>query len=158
MSIDTVATSFSSDELRTLTAVLDEIVPPSHDGRLPGAGEAGLAATIDRLARDKPELRPALGEGLAAADSLARARGAKGFAELARDARLEVLNETAARAPAFLPGLVAQTIVAYYQVDRVREALGFEARPPYPQGYPVEPTDFAILDPVRRREPFFRTP
>ena len=33
---------FSEDERRALSSVLDEIIPPSNDGRFPGAGELGL--------------------------------------------------------------------------------------------------------------------
>jgi hypothetical protein len=39
----------------------------------------------------------------------------------------------------------------------VVEALGLEPRPPFPKGYEVPPNDPALLDPVRRRAPFFRS-
>ncbi len=68
-----------------------------------------------------------------------------------------MLNEAGAKAPLFLPSLIGRTFVGYYQDARVRGALRLETRPPYPDGYEVEPTDFSILDPVRERDPFFRT-
>jgi len=39
---------------------------------------------------------------------------------------------------------------------RVLEALGHEARPPFPTGYVLEPFDAALLDPVRARPKRYR--
>ena len=66
------------------------------------------------------------------------------------------MNELATRAPAFLPGLVFQTYVAYYQHRDVVRALGLPPRPPHPEGYELEEGDLTLLDPVRRRDPLFR--
>jgi hypothetical protein len=49
-------------------------------------------------------------------------------------------------------------IACYYRDDRVLESLGLPARAPFPHGYVVAATDWSLLDPVRRRQPFFRTP
>jgi hypothetical protein len=38
----------------------------------------------------------------------------------------------------------------------VLEALGIEGRPPHPKGYTIEPTDWSLLDPVRRRSRRYR--
>ena len=35
---------FSRAQERALACVLDEIIPPSEDGRFPGAGELGLVS------------------------------------------------------------------------------------------------------------------
>jgi hypothetical protein len=148
----------SPAEARALATVLDEIIPPSGDGRLPGAGEVGVLARIEEALRENADLRPVLAAGLEALAELARERGAPGFAELSRADRLQVLNELAAKAPAFLPTLVGQTFVGYYQDPRVLEGLGLGARPPFPRGYEVEPTDFEILAPVRRRARMYREP
>ncbi len=137
-----------------LTAVLDAILPPSADGRLPGAGQLGLAESL----ASRVELQTLLANGLAVVDELARARGRSGFAAVPAAERRELLEATGTRAPGFLPTLVAQTFVAYYQAPRVLEAIGLDPRPPFPRGYEVAPTDFAILDPVRALEPIFRKP
>ena len=147
---------FSAEQTRALTCALDEIIP-SGEGGLPGAGELGLAAAIEEAARQDADLRAAVEEGLASLEELARGRGSEGYADLSREDRLEVLNEAGAKAPLFLPSLIGRTFVGYYQDARVRGSLRLETRPPYPDGYEVEPTDFSILDPVRERDPFFRT-
>lgn len=128
-----------------LAAVLDTIIPPSADGRMPGAGELLGDAFAQRA-----ELAPLLDAGLDALEP--------GFAQLPADARRAALEATAALAPAFLPTLVAQGFVAYYQDPRVREGLGLEARPPFPRGYELEAGDLSILDPVRQRDPIYREP
>ena len=146
----------SPDERRTLTSVLDEIIPPSPDGSLPGAGELGLADHVEGVLERTPELRPVLARGLAALDELARGRGAKNFAALPREQRVEALQGLAATQPQCLPTLVFHTYTGYYQAGRVLEALGLEARPPHPRGYVVEAGDPSLLDPVRRRAKMYR--
>ncbi len=155
MSSDT--NELGAQQVRTLACALDEIIPPSAEG-LPGAGELGLADAIAEAARGDHDLRVAMQEGIATLDEIARGRGAAGYAELPRDDRLEVLNEAGAKAPLFLPSLIGRTFVGYYQDTRVRGALDLQTSPPFPDGYAVEPTDFSrILEPVRQRDPFFRT-
>ncbi|MBW1688167.1 MAG: gluconate 2-dehydrogenase subunit 3 family protein [Deltaproteobacteria bacterium] len=153
MSEDTNDSGFSPHEARALASVLDEIIPPSGDGRLPGAGEVGLVRYIEQHA---PEIRPTIVQGLSALDELAHGRGARDFAALCREDKLELLNELSTAQPAFLPGLILQSYVGYYQNDRVLEGLGLEPRPPYPEGYKLEPTDLGLLDGVRRRDKLYR--
>ena len=145
MSEDTKDSGFSPHEARALASVLDEIIPPSGDGRLPGAGEVGLVRYIEQQA---PELRPTILQGLSALDEHARGRGARDFAALTREDKLEALNQLAAAQPAFLPGLILQSYVGYYQNDRVLEGIGSAAGPPFPRGNTIEQGDLSLLDPV----------
>lgn len=147
---------FSDEEKATLASVLDEIIPPSPDGRLPGAGALGLAGYIEQALERTPELRPVIARGLSAIRDLASRRSSQSFAALSGPHRLEVLNELASTEPGFLPGLIFHGYSGYYQNGRVVEALGLEPRPPYPQGYEVEPTDFTLLDAVRQRPRLYR--
>jgi hypothetical protein len=156
MSEDTSGPGFSQDEERLLTSVLDEIIPPSDDGRFPGAGALGLADFVEQTLQKTPVLRPVIAQGLSALEDLARSRGARGFTALSRQDKLEVLNELATTQPAFLPGLILQTYAGYYQNGRVIEALGLEPRPPHPEGYDLEPGDLTLLDGVRRRPEMYR--
>lgn len=150
--------SLDTEPKRTLAAVLDRIVPPGEDGRMPGAGELGLVDFVDESLRARPELRPALLEGLARLEREAQARASRPFPALEASAQRAVLDAVAAELPAFLGPLIFQAYLGYYRHPRILEALGLEGRPPYPKGYAVPATDFAILEPVRRKGPLYRTP
>jgi hypothetical protein len=136
-------------ERELLASVLDRLVPARDDGRAPGAGALGLADFLETAAARDPELRRAL-------DAALPALAADGFARLAPDAQIARLTALSQQAPADFAALVQRTYQGYYQHPRVVEALGLPPRPPFPEGYAVAPTDFALLDPVRAREKLYR--
>ena len=145
---------FSAAQRATLVAMLDALVPRSADGRLPGAGELGLAAGIEE---QLGAMCAFTARGLDALEALARERGARDFPALSAQERAEVMNAHAAADPGFLPGLVFQVYSAYYQHPRVLTGLGLEPRPPHPKGYALEQPDLdALLAPVRARAKLYR--
>jgi hypothetical protein len=148
--------AFSDDERRALACVLDLLIPRSGDGRLPAAGELGIAAHIERVVRHDLGLRMTLAEGVAALDALAQRHGAAGFAALAGADQLAALKQQAAAQPALLPGLIFHTYAGYYQAGQVLEGLGLEPRPPFPAGHVLEPFDATLLEPARRRGKLYR--
>lgn len=144
-------------ETRTLNAVLDEVVPPSADGRLPAAGALGLAAHVAEWIGRLPDFGPAIASGLGAIATAANTRGAEGFEALDRDARLAVLREVEASEPMFLSALTFLAYAGYYHQPPVLETLGVEPRPPHPEGFEIPPSDLeALLAPVRRRGDRYR--
>lgn len=156
MSEPEAAAAFDETQRRALACVLDLLIPRSRDGRLPAAGELGLAAHVERVAQRDLGLRMTVSEGLAALEERARRGGAAGFAELSAEGRLNALKEQAAAQPAFLPGLVFHTYVGYYQEGRVLEGLGLAPQPPFPKGHTLEPFDETLLAPARRRGKLYR--
>jgi hypothetical protein len=144
--------AFTDLEARTLASVLDHVIPPSADGRLPGAGALGIAAYVEDALRRVPDLRAMIVDGLAALDAVAREKGTREFAALTPDARLAALNEQG-----FVLPLTFQAVMGYYQHPRVVEALGLEARAPHPKGYTMAPGDLTLLDVVRGRPKLFRS-
>jgi hypothetical protein len=129
-------------ERRTFEAVLDTLVPPDPARGLPGAGDLGMAADLER---DLPSFRAFFATALAELDVIARSHGADGFAALDAPARETALREHVEQAPGFVPGLLFQVYTRYYVDPRVVAALGMEARPPYPKGYDVAPSDLDTL-------------
>lgn len=148
---------FSEDQRRAIDRVLDELIPPSQDGRLPGAGQLELAGYVDRALRSMPELRAMFVESVSALDAIAGRRHARRFADLATHEQAEVISEHASSADAFPPILVLHAYSGYYQHPRVLEALGLGSSPPHPTGYEMQPNDLSLLDPVRQRAPMYRT-
>ncbi len=152
------AAALDSTQQRLLSALLDELVPPRSDVDLPGAGSLGLADAVAGEAAENPALASVLAETLVQLADLAEQHGAGSFADLEPAARQAALAALAKKAPGCLPALCFLTYAAYYRDVRVLGALGHPPRAPYPLGYEVPPTDFSLLDPVRRRAPFFRSP
>jgi len=158
MSADRAETAASEDTLSsahraTLDAVLNLIVPPSADARLPGAAEVGVPEYLLAEARDAlPELRRELDE----LDARALAAFSQAFAALDPARREALVGELRARDPSFMSRLALETVTCYYMHDRVLEGLGMEARPPAPKGYQVMMGDLTLLAPVRARGKIWR--
>jgi hypothetical protein len=140
---------FSAEERETLRAVLDAIIPPSADGRMPGAGALGLAAHVERGLAPMAMLVPAIQQGLAALEAIAREQGAADFPSLPAAKRNDALGALAAAQPAFLGPLLFHTYANYYQQPQVILGIGLEARPPFPKGHTLAPFDERLLDRVR---------
>ena len=150
------AHAFSVEQEDILRALLDEVIPPSSDGRLPGAGGLGLIGHVARTVRQTPMLVPVVEYGLSAIAELAGTRNPDGWAGLSRAERSALLAEFAAGDQLFMPALLFLAYSGYYQHPRVVETLGLEARPPHPMGYAMEAFDPSLLDAVRRRGKIYR--
>jgi len=145
--------ALTSAQRATLDIVLNLIVPPSADGRMPGAAEVGVPAY---LFAEAPDALPALCRELEELERRSRERFAREFAELEERERKSLIAEMRAREPSFMSRLSMKTLACYYQHDRVLEGLGMEARPPYPKGYQVVQGDLSLLEPVRARGKIYR--
>lgn len=145
-----------AEDKNILALILDELIPPSEDGRLPGAGALGVAADVEAAVKATPALAPVIQGGVSALEGLSRARNAEGFGALSRTERLAVLHELEGADPVFVPTVMMLAYVAYYGNDRVVAALKPDTHAPHPRGYEVEPDDTALLDPVRSRGKLYR--
>lgn len=148
--------NLSDDELGTLAALLDHVIPPSADGRMPGAGAVGLADRISRELSARPGVLEVVRGGLASLDRIARGERGDPFAKLPAADRRGVLDQVSAAEPGLVPSLAFPTYIAYYEHPTVLAALGLEPRPPHPQGYELEAFDESLLEGVRRRSPSYR--
>jgi hypothetical protein len=137
----------------TLSVLLNMILPPSADGRMPGA--AGMAALIGQIAEARTTL-PALRECLDQLDHEAVTQYGAPFAAVDEVRRVSLLDQMRTQDPSALQQLALETVTCYYQQDRVLEGLGMEARPPFPTGYQVEQGDLSLLKPVIARGKIYR--
>jgi hypothetical protein len=144
--------AFSAEEASTLASVLDDLLPPSSGGRLPGAGALGVGEHVAAALANMPDLRAMIVEGLDMLEARARQRGTDGFGALPPDERLAALNEQG-----FVFPLLFQACTGYYQHPKVLEHLGLDPRPPHPKGYEMAQGDLTLLDPVRRRGKLYRS-
>ena len=141
--------TLTANEIRDLRALVAIMIPSSAAYGVPGADDALIFADILRsLERDTDDARTALA-------LLARLSGGR-FADLppARRSEGAAILKQEGGAPLFALNRVV--LLCYYRDDRVMLSLGQEPRPPFPRGHVVEQGDWSLLDPVRRRPPFYR--
>ena len=147
------APPLSAAQRRTLRAAAALVIPASADfGGVPGADDESIANDIERT------LGPDRAAVLLALEKLAAAAGGPLADQTVaqRDAAGRWLRE---HEPALAITFANLVVACYYRDDRVMRSLGLEPRPPYPQGYNVEPGDFAaLLEPVRARGRLWRDP
>jgi hypothetical protein len=135
----------NDEQQARLAGLLDVIIPPSEDGRLPSAAELDLVAYVQTYA---PEFLPALVQVLDDLDEQ--------FASLERTER-HALVEELSKSQAEVFGLILfNTFACYYQNDSVHKAIGMGEGPPFPRGNEVEPGDLSLLDPVLARPTLYR--
>ncbi len=122
-------------------ALLDTVIPPGADGRMPGAGSLGIedavAATVDADARSGPLIRA----GLAAIATEASARAEGGFPALSPADRVAVVNAVVVEHPQLMNAFARHVYLAYYQHPGVLVAIGEPPHPPFPGGFTIAPTD-----------------
>lgn len=120
-----------------LRALLNVVIPP--DGRMPGAGDLDLWPAVAGPLSQNAGAAALIAAGLEAISQAALERDSGGLAALPPAAALEVVQTAAANYPLLMPALVRMTMMAYYQHPAVLVALGEPARPPFPEGFELEP-------------------
>jgi hypothetical protein len=149
-----ITPSLPVDERRALRCLVALMIPASAEYGVPGADDDAIFADILRsLGRDAQAVRQALRELEQCA-----AQGSRGtaFADLPERERVAAAQRLRETRPALASVLVAVTTRCYYRDDRVMRSLGMEPRPPFPEGFEVEPGDWSLLEPVRARGRIYR--
>ncbi|MDE0111459.1 MAG: gluconate 2-dehydrogenase subunit 3 family protein [Albidovulum sp.] len=123
----------TGEKRQLLDLILDELVPPSADGRIPGAGEAGVAEFL-------PSSESYVPKPLDAVNSVLSSVSAKSadFSALDRTERVSVLKAVEADKPESFETLVRLTYMGYYSQPGIRPLFGVGAHPVHPEGYAVE--------------------
>lgn len=131
-----------------LGLILDGLLPGDDDW--PSAGSLGLESRVRAMADMVPGRADLLAELLAAAANLPQPPHLE-----------EALHRLEQDHPEAFSTAVVLAYNAYYTDPRLLQVLeartGYEARPPQPLGYELEPFDESMLAKVRQREPFYRT-
>ena len=143
----------SDAQRRTLAVVLDLIIPASEDGLRPSAADVDVLSYIrENESHTLDSLRAELDQ----LDAEAFESQGEAFASLDPATGKTLVEAIREREPRFLHTLAMQTVTCYYGDDRVLEAIGVGARPPFPEGYEVPSGDLSLLEPVRRRGRVYR--
>lgn len=139
------------NDTQFMDALLDVVLPANASGTLPSAGSLGLSAEVTAGLQADPLLGPMVEAGVSAIQTAALSQHSEGLLGLTPDARRELVKAQAAANPFFMMGLARYLYPAYYQHPQVLTGIGVPARPPFPEGYDVEPTDPQLLEKLLAR-------
>jgi hypothetical protein len=132
-----------------LRAMLNMVIPP--EAHMPGAGDMDLWPAVAGSVGQSTAAVASLTADLDAVRRAALARDPRGLAALAPAAAVEVVQSVMAERPEFMPALARAISMAYYQQPAVLIALGEPARPPFPEGFELEPIPADWLALLQRR-------
>ena len=134
-----------------MDALLNLILPASTAGSLPGAGTLGLSGAVSAAIQGDPLLGPLVEAGAEAIWEAAFAQNSEGLPGMTQEAGTKLLETQVATYPVLIMGISRHLYPLYYQQPSVLEGIGAEARPPFPKGFEVEPTDAELLRSRKRR-------
>jgi len=146
---------WSEEERLLLDLVLNELIPPSDDGRIPGAGDVGVAeffAEAERYVGDPVARVKIVLTGIS--------NRAEDFSRLSRGERTTVIREVEATESKAFSALIRLAYMGYYSRSDIRPFFGLSSRPAHPDGYQVVREDEALISeltaPVRARGSIYR--
>ena len=135
-----------------LIRVFNRIIPA--EGDFPAAGDLGLADSLEQtIGRTQQSTRMFL-EGLAQIDITAVQEHGMEFSRLSGAGQTSTLQSIEQSHPAFFNELKRQCYNGYYTHPRPQELIGYSR--PEPSDYRPMPFDESLLEPQKKREPFWR--
>lgn len=143
--------NLTEEEMQTLTVILNQIIPPSEDGIMPGASDVGFFAYLEN-----EKLIQWIREGLFEIVEEARNNYNQDFSALDGAEQIKFIEMMRRKFFQFFTRFTTYVIQCYYQDDRVLAAIGLDARPPFPEGYIMEEGDLTLLEAVYLREKMYR--
>ena len=146
-----VSEDLSEEQERTMGALLNLIIPPSDDGRMPGAGDVGFLSYLHR-----ENLVSWIREGLIGIIEESHNLHNREFSMLSLFEQRQLIDRLRRRHFRFFSRLATEVMKCYYQHDHVLKAIGLEVSPPFPQGYMLEDGDLTLLEPVYERGKIYR--
>lgn len=136
---------WANQERARLDELLDQIIPPSADGSVPGAGQIGVGEYLSRVAETDADLAIFVRDALAF--------------ETDRDPHAAVVQLEGSD-PAGFGAMLRHIYMGYYSRPDVRALFGLSPAPVHPKGYdvPVEPAELlaALTASVAARGPCYR--
>ncbi|MFB3097318.1 MAG: gluconate 2-dehydrogenase subunit 3 family protein [Dehalococcoidia bacterium] len=135
-----------------LVRAFNRIIPA--EGDFPGAGDLGLADSLEQtIGRTQQSIRMFL-EGLAQIDITAVQEQGMEFSRLSGAGQDSTLQSIEQSHPAFFNELRRQCYNGYYTHPLPQELIGYSR--PEPSEYRPTPFDESLLEPQKQRDPFWR--
>lgn len=134
-----------------LTALLNCLIPGDTDN-WPAAGDHGIGPQVLAFLQQQTD-------GMKSIEKVFKECGAD-FSDVNRSLQVERLSNVETSHSESFEIILTATYNMYYTDPEIRQIIerltGYEARPPQPLGYEMEPFDENLLDTVRQRKPFWR--
>lgn len=143
------------EELRkSLSALLDTMIPPNEELGVPGAGDEEIVLQTAKSIRAASLQR--IVEGLEEIERSTQSKMKRSFSDLPQAEREQWFHEHDLASHSVVRTIGSLALQNYYSDPRVLESLGAEPRAPFPQGFEVKQGDLSLLDPVRARGVIYR--
>ena len=137
---------FNESERHIIAAIAEATIGKDESRHLPGASDPQvLAIILDKASQFEARLK----EGIEVI------RSEMELLDVASEEILEKIGGSP-RLRSFSRILLIVIMQSYYQDPRVLDSLGLVSRPPFPLGHEVPAGDWSLLDPVKKRDPFYR--
>lgn len=143
--------SFTEKELIVLRRLAGAMIGASEELQIPGADDDAI---FSRFLERAGSVVAGLGQGMD--DCFAEIGGTSAVAALDDADFVKAIDVFQHKQHPFLEAMTGLVAYAYYRDPRILRSLNKEDRPPFPEGNELEQGDWSLLDPVRRRDPFFR--
>ena len=143
---------FTESQKDLLIGVFNRIIPA--EGDFPGAGDLGLADSLEpNIGRTQQSIRMFL-EGLAQIDITAVQQQGMEFSRLSGEEQDSTLRTVEQSHPAFFNELKRQCYNGYYTHPFPQNLIGFPQTEP--GDFRPMPFDESLLEPQKQRAPFWR--
>ncbi len=145
---------FDQERLETLNAVLGVLIPANN--AMPSASELNLEPLINDLTTRTNATKKLILDGLQQINIYCAQQYSMPFAELPKEGKTEVLSETETKNNVFFSTLLRFAYDGYYSHEDVLSSIGYSI--PNPLDYKLNSPNQELLDPQRKREPFWTNP
>jgi hypothetical protein len=146
-----VPENLDEEQVRTLNEILNLIIPPSKNRRMPGAANVGFLTYL-QIENNTQWIQ----EGLIKIIEESHKKYENEFSALSSSIKTQLINDLKRKFRQFFNHLTILVMQCYYQHDDVLVAIGQEGRPPFPEGYHVLEGDLILLEPVYLRGKVYR--
>lgn len=138
---------FSETERQVIVAIAEATISQDDSRNMPSASDPQVVAIIlDKAAHFESRLKAGIKLLQSERDPLAMS-SSELIDKLDGDPRLRSFSRT----------ITIVIMQSYYQNPRVLEALGLTSRPPFPLGHELASGDWSLLEPVKKRDSFYRS-
>ena len=144
--------TWTEKQRQILDTIMDELIPPSDDGIIPGAGALGVADFL-------PAARPYAKDPVKSALTIINFVG-EDFIKLPCSTRVAMLKKSELEHAEAFATLIRVTYMGYYSRSDTRPHFGVGSHPIHPLGYEVLPESHELMNeltaPVRQRGKVYR--